>query len=289
MDVSGLITTGLGLCFNVASTLYSYGKQVKGARRDIQNLTNELFGLIGALEHVKLQQEQEAVQEGPQRRPLVYDQIADVYSKSKEGKDEITAKSFHQNTVASVLRQTVEFLRELQQSLALPKGRLNAAMHLMKWPLKESEISGHLTRLERVKTYFILSLVTDEVSQSQRTANEIAALRTLIEDASLKQQAVESRGSLQQSTHLFTLMILGNEHQALIEWLCPVNPSSIRSSIDKTRMPGTGIWFTKNEVFSKQSASAESSCVWLNGISRSTSPYAHGERCPYDQENMYRL
>ncbi|KAL9046164.1 MAG: hypothetical protein Q9214_000932 [Letrouitia sp. 1 TL-2023] len=252
MDASGLVVTGLAICFEVASLLYSYGKQVKGARRDIQNLSNELFGLIGALEHVKIQQEHHAAEDAESSQPPPYHEmeIDDTTSETDYGKNDSSINITHPPKMASVLKQTIEFLRELQQSLVEPKGRLNAAMHLMKWPLRESEVQRHLDRLERVKTYFVLSLVTDEVDQSRKMANEIHALRTLVQDTSFKQQAVDFH----------------NEHQALVEWLCPVDPSVIRRNIDKTRMPGTGIWFTKSDAFQRQSKYVESSCFWLNGI-----------------------
>ena len=191
MDISGLVVTSLGICFEVASTLYSYGKQVKGARKDIQNLSNELFGLIGALEHLKIQQEHKTTQESSLLPPPNYEDIDIAQTKTNAG-DGSADKTLQEN-VYSVLRQTFEFLQELQQSLREPKGRLNATLHLMKWPLRESEVQRHLGRLERVKTYFILLLVTDEVEQSRKAADEIVALRTMIQHASLKQQDIELR------------------------------------------------------------------------------------------------
>ena len=193
MDISGLVATSLGICFEVASTLYSYGKQVKGARKDIQNLTNELFGLIGALEHLKVQQEQQPFPDTQSLQPPAYEEIDSVPSKTDRSRVDGSTSSNSQENFVSVLKQTVEFLQELQQSLIEPKSRFNAALHLMKWPLRESEVQRHLSRLERVKTYFILSLVAGEIDQSRKTANEIAALRSLVEVTSLEQQAVESR------------------------------------------------------------------------------------------------
>ncbi len=193
MDVSGLVVTGLGICLQVTSTLYNYGMQVKGARREIQSLTNELFGLIGALEHVKLQREHHALQEAQSSQPPTYIDIEKGPSETVYGKRHTSTRDTHEESFASVLKQTVEFLRELQQKLGEPKGRFNAAIHLLKWPLRESEVQEHLNRLERVKTYFVLSMVTDEVHQSRKTANEITALRTLVQDASLRQQATDSR------------------------------------------------------------------------------------------------
>ena len=195
MDVSGLVITSLSLCFEVTSTLYSYGKQVKGARRDIQSLSNEVFGLIGALEHLKFHQEQHAVEES--NAPPAYSKTRVAVITAAHG----TEDKSHRATIATVLKQTLEFLQELQESLGEPKTRLKAAAQLMKWPLREGEVQKHLTRLERVKTFFVLSLVTDEADQSRKTANEIVALRTLIQDATLRQQAAESRESLSHRLH----------------------------------------------------------------------------------------
>ena len=268
MDVSGLVITGLSICFEITSTLYSYGKQVKGARRDIQNLSSELFGLIGALEHLKSQQEQHATQELNSTQPPAYSESEATVWKNKDGKEDNSAKDFHQENVTSVLKQTIEFLRELQQELSPPKTRLKAVVQLMKWPLRESVVQQHLTRLERVKTFFVLSLVTDEVDQSRKTADEISALRTLIQDATLRQQAAEFREFPDHwLCRTARLTRPESEHQAMLKWLCPIDPSIIRKSIDKARLPGTSTWFTKSEEFQKQLKSNESSCFWLNGIS----------------------
>jgi len=75
MDFSGLVLTALSLSFTLASKLYSYGQNVKGARRDIQTLSNELFGLIGVLEHLKLLQEQSHADEADSSRLPRYCQV----------------------------------------------------------------------------------------------------------------------------------------------------------------------------------------------------------------------
>jgi hypothetical protein len=196
MDVSGLVFTGLGICFEIASTLYSYGIQVKGARRDIQNLSNELFGLIGALEHLKTQQEDQVNYEANPLRPPPYSEIGEGDQKSDDNDQQCSVKKSHQANTALVLKQTVEFLQELQESLKRPKTRLGAVVQRLKWPLRESEVQDHLNRLERVKTYFVLSLVTDDLEESRKTAGEISTLRSLLEHVSLRQQATDSRKCL---------------------------------------------------------------------------------------------
>jgi len=56
MDLSSLVVSALSISLKLTSELYTHFKNVKGARRDIQSLSNELFGLLGVLEHLRLQQ-----------------------------------------------------------------------------------------------------------------------------------------------------------------------------------------------------------------------------------------
>lgn len=139
-DLSGLILTVLGLSFDIASTLYSYSKDVKGAFKQIQQLSNELFALIGVIEHIKMQRERESP-----GQPVKESMANDTESLNR------------------VLNETIEFLHDLQISLAVPKGRLQAMAQKLKWPLQENATKAHLLRLERVKSYFVLSQVTEEM------------------------------------------------------------------------------------------------------------------------------
>ncbi|KAG8529472.1 uncharacterized protein KY384_006109 [Bacidia gigantensis] len=247
MDISGLVVTSVAICFEITSTLYKYGKEVKGARRDIQNLSNELFALVGALEHYKSRLERQATDAAERSAPPAY---SATQSTDRNSEDVAAIKDSSSGSVASVLEQTIDFLRELQRSLAVPTTRFKRVTQVMAWPLKEGQVQTHLNRLERVKTFFILSLVTDEVDQSREMANEIMSLRTMLHDVTLKQQAREA----------------SKEYQAMVKWLCPVDPRVTRRAVEKQRMAGTGTWFTKSEPFQSQTALNESSCFWLNGI-----------------------
>ena len=144
-DVSGLVLTVLGVSFELASTLYSYAKDVKEAKNAIQQLSNELYALIGVLEHLKRQQEQ------------IFE------SESKSDRPESVRQSYDESSLTSILNECLDFLHDLQESLKIPKGTLRSALHKLKWPLKDSDMKAHLQRLERVKTYFILALVTDDL------------------------------------------------------------------------------------------------------------------------------
>lgn len=146
-DVSGLVLTVLGVSFQVASAIYSYSSDVKDAKGDIQQLSNEIFALIGVLERLKVNQ----------------DHIS-------TGKSTDHSKAFsqesNQDSIRHVLQQSLEFLQDLHKRLESPKTQFKAKIQKLKWPFEQKETARHLQRLERVKTYLILSLMTDEMFAS---------------------------------------------------------------------------------------------------------------------------
>lgn len=140
-DLSGLILTALGLSYELTSSLYTYARNVKSAKDDIHKLSTELFALIGALEHINRQNKQ---------------------SSSSDHSNEVVQLP-HRKMFQNVLDDCIGFLKELHNALIIPKGQLQARRYKMLWPFKESQTRQHLERLERVKTYMVLSLVTDEM------------------------------------------------------------------------------------------------------------------------------
>lgn len=139
-DVSSLILTVVGVSLNVASTIYSFAQNVRAASDSIRGLSSELYALVGVLEHMKLQRQQAAP--------------------SEPG---ASSESDGPSSTKRVLEETLVFLQELKTSLDPPQSRVKLAVQRLKWPLKETETNSHLQRLERVKTYFILSQVTEEM------------------------------------------------------------------------------------------------------------------------------
>ncbi len=133
--------TVLGLSFELTSSLYNYARSVKSAKDDIQKLSTELFALIGALDHINRQETQNSL----------------------TGHSDAVARLPHRDNVRRVLDECCGFVTELHKALAIPKGQMEAKKYKMLWPFKESQTRQHIERLERVKTYFVLSLVTDEM------------------------------------------------------------------------------------------------------------------------------
>ncbi|MCJ1383613.1 hypothetical protein MMC17_006727 [Xylographa soralifera] len=231
-DLSGLVLTVLGVSFDLASTLYSYAKDVKEAKNAIQQLSNELYALIGVLEHLKRQQEQPSL------------------SESKLDQSEALIQSYDESTLTSILSECLDFLHGLQKSLKIPTGRLRSALHKLKWPLKDSDMKGHLRRLERVKTYFILALVTDDFGLTREIASQIFALGSLVCEDTEEKRLQKTR----------------DQHRSIAQWLSPVNADTIRTKLASQRVNGSGTWFIDNGVFQNWVESHESTILWLNGI-----------------------
>ncbi|MCJ1263937.1 hypothetical protein MMC22_003808 [Lobaria immixta] len=233
-DISGLILTCLGLSFEVASAIYNYARDVKDAKQDIQNFSNELFALIGVLERLKMQQERQ-------------EQLS-------FGRLEYSSKAFarkeNQPIFRQVLQQSIEFLQELHKSLVAPKNRFQSRVQKLKWPFKEGETKRHLKRLERVKSYLILSLMTDEIELTQQIASEISNLSLLARQSSQEQRKEDTRVI----------------RQKLLTWLSPVDPRSTREKVAKIRTNRSGAWFLSSDVFQGWVGSKASSTLWLTGI-----------------------
>ncbi|MCJ1393371.1 hypothetical protein MMC18_006244 [Xylographa bjoerkii] len=230
-DLSGLILTVLGVSFDLASTLYSYAKDVKEAKSAIQQLSNELYALIGILEHLKRQQEQLSLSETESDQP------------------EVLVQSSNENTITAILSQSLDFLHGLQKCLKIPAGRLRSALHKLKWPLKDSETKAHLQRLERIKTYFILALVTDDLL-TRDIASQIFALGSLVREDTEERRLQQTR----------------DQHSHIAQWLSPVNIETMRTKIGSNRVINSGTWFVDSKVFQTWVESNESKILWLNGI-----------------------
>ncbi|KAL9609258.1 MAG: hypothetical protein Q9167_005959 [Letrouitia subvulpina] len=144
-DVSSLILTVLGLSSKVATTLYDYVKSVREAQNDIQRLNNEIFGLMGVLEHLKIQRG--------------YD--AEVKALNPEEKP-----SFDQITVIKMLHDCLDTLQEFHDHLTRHRSHLQAKIQRLVWPLKDKDTENDLTQN-----------ITKQISNLEARMDEEAQIR----------------------------------------------------------------------------------------------------------------
>lgn len=151
MDPISISATMSGLVIaieQIVGLIYKYGKGVRDARKEINQLCSELFALKAALEHIKMSTES----------------TLDI------GEDDISDSStlcdstlFGTLEFQNMLSTTESLLTDLAKRLDRAPGRLNSVLHNLTWPLKKDDIKSEVQRLERLKSYFILATATDNL------------------------------------------------------------------------------------------------------------------------------
>lgn len=120
--------------------LVKYASDASGSRMEIQLLTTELFALKGVLEHIQYQQQNFPTSE-------------DASGLAKYGSLEFSP----------MLESTKELLDSLSKSLELAPSRLGQSIQRMTWPLKKEDVQKKIGQIERVKTWLITVMTSDNM------------------------------------------------------------------------------------------------------------------------------
>lgn len=141
ISIAGMIITA----GQILSTLYDYGKGVKEARKDIQQLSLELFALKGILEYIDNQHDPS----GPNIGLALDDQL-----------------------LLSADEELVSLLRKLER----PISAFKKAIQSLRWPLDQGEVAKYADRLERIKSTLLLIYVTGNAVSTQETYDAVLKL-----------------------------------------------------------------------------------------------------------------
>lgn len=182
----------------ILSTLYEYGQGVKDARKDVTQLSTELFALKGVLEQID----------------------------AKHG------KAFVFTDGEEVVRSTHDFLQSLLVKLAIPKSSISKAVQSLKWLFDKSDMTKHLARLERVKTWLILVFMTGVSQDTIEIRMSIIDLaRDLHDDIACRRQ-----------------LHMQQKDMDMLRWLCPVDPQEEQVRRRSSRQLGSGQWFLNGHL-----------------------------------------
>jgi hypothetical protein len=136
LSIAGLILAIGG----VVQILVNYGSDAKDARKDIQSLTTELFALKGVLEHIEYQQ-----------RAFSADPTSPKSVK------------YDSQEFSRMLESAKELLESLRKSLKPAQSHFGQSVQRMAWPLKKDDVQKQIARIERVKTWLIVVMTTDNL------------------------------------------------------------------------------------------------------------------------------
>jgi hypothetical protein len=141
---------------NIILLVMRYGREAKDAGDEIQALSAELFALEGILRHIEVQS-------------------SDLPSTSQ----------FQSPAFMQLLFSTRQMLDSLGKTISPPSSSttLSRAARSLKWPLKKSQVTEQIQKLERLKTLYILSLTGGNLSNHHNLLAELARLGDAVEAA----------------------------------------------------------------------------------------------------------
>ncbi|KAH6895227.1 ankyrin repeat protein [Thelonectria olida] len=144
----------------IVKLLHSYITGVKEAKDDIRKLTQELFGLKGALEHFDLH-------------------------------DTHIDKTI-QPQVDGMLEMTQETLNDIQRRIGKPPSSgLGKVARSLSWPFKSGEIQKHVNTIERAKTWFIMIILKDTSETTLAIYDQVKALAEILHQDIIEKQATK--------------------------------------------------------------------------------------------------
>ncbi|KAI9659378.1 MAG: hypothetical protein M1821_001636 [Bathelium mastoideum] len=209
--------------------VYEYGKKVKEWKGEVRVLCEELYALKGVLEH--------------------FQQRSDS-SKDKDDQIDGVIQFMQSSEFSNMIRSTKEFLDDLLLRLTIPSDKLRKTVKALAWPLNKNEISDHVKRVGRAKTWFVMTMMSDNLDLSRETYREVRELKTLLH------QDRESR----------TLERQEKVRKDLVDWLAPVSPKDAHTKAYIKCQVGTGSWFVKG-AFEEWFCSNSPRTLWLRGKS----------------------
>ena len=127
----------------IVVAIYKYSRGVKGAKKEINRLSSELFALKAALEHVRMDLENS--EDEPSSYPVVCSPI------SRTGE------------FCNTLSTTALLLKDLFQCFEKTPRHLNAALRSLGWPLTQDDVRNKVQQLERLKSYFVFAITIDNL------------------------------------------------------------------------------------------------------------------------------
>ncbi|KAJ6021911.1 hypothetical protein N7540_007415 [Penicillium herquei] len=192
---------------HILARLIKYAKTVQIANVEIRRLSEELFALKGILEHV--------VAHTPGH--LATDEDMRMKQESE----------FDYELMTKVLHATNEFLQSIIIELNIPKTGLQRVTQKLKWPFTQERVKDQLAHLERIKSWLVLVLVSDQSLAYRSFQEDISDLiSTLKRDLQIREQERHQTAD-----------------RELFQWIAPVNPASSHLRALDQHQPGTSGWF----------------------------------------------
>lgn len=212
---------------DITTSVYKYRKHVRESKNEILALWSELLAFKGVLEQVAA--------------------LQDMAEYDQDGMDAMVL--LQSNNFKNMLESTRTFVDGLAEGLVKTKRR-DQLMQIVKWPFTRDEMKDHRRGLERVKTWFILALTSDNVKVDSDTNKRTREIQNVV---------IEMRDEQR-------LANIAHAKEKTLQSIPSADPSGIHTKVCKGWQTGTGMWFLDSYVKDWANAShIFGRVLWLKG------------------------
>ena len=218
--------------------VYQFGKGVREARDEINHLCSELFALKAALEHAQFN---------------IDTRSSDT---SKDAQSILVSSNMSTLEFGDILSSTDSILRSLLIRLDRKPSKIKSTFRKVSWPLLKDDINRDIQRIERLKSFFILSTTSDNAILCREIHSRICS----VEDHLRQQERVQEQ---RQNSEL---------RQSVKKWLAPYDSCHTYEKLLDNFQQGTGEWFL-TEIMNHWMDQQDAPILWLRakpGTGKST-------------------
>ncbi|SCO12213.1 uncharacterized protein FFB20_13963 [Fusarium fujikuroi] len=229
ISIIGLV----GQISDLIQRAYNYGKAVHDAQSDMRKLYTELLALKG-----------------------VFEQLEKLDITSAEPH---IANLKHSKEFRKTLSSTSELIGRLMKNLN-KKQTYSRRVNAFLWPWVKDDVKADIQDLERIKTWFILLIMSENSTQMDVLMIESREILDIARES-------QARGKLKDEEE---------KREKIREWIQPFSPKQLHAKAIKKRMKGTGTWFLDGDFKVWREGGAGSPRVlWLRGKSGSGKTTLH--------------
>ena len=213
-SIAGLVALADG----VFRKTYKYARDVKGAKKEVQDLSNETRDLAGILHNLSL-----------------------TASALEDDKFDPNLRMHHINSCRQTLMQIDKRLAKALADFG-GKSKLDAIQRKLKWPFSSAETKELLEDLGRHKDTISLALSADSMN---------ALLQCLTRQRDMDDRVDDIQMGIRRVLTISTRIEMDSKRQQCLDFFMKVNPQPNFEMSLKLRHPMTGLWFTEGKRFRK--------------------------------------
>jgi hypothetical protein len=235
LSVGASIAGLVALADAVFRRTFQYARDVKGAKKEVQDLSNETRDLAGILHNLSL-----------------------TASALDDDQFDPNLRMHHVNSCRQTLMQIDKRLAKAQADFSGPS-RLDAFQRKLKWPFSSTETKELIQEMCRHKDTISLALSADSMN---------ALLRCLSRQEDMDGKLAEIEMGIKRVLTISTRIEIDTKRQQVLDFFLKVNPQSNFEMSLKLRHPMTGLWLTEGKTFRQwlDKDNTERSLLWFSGI-----------------------